>query len=246
VDGNRPISPNTGLSTTVTYRVKNSTTGGYLAETTATAQNQSGLASDTSYSYYISSKNNYVTYTYSAPSKVGTTKVDAVTVTKSYGCKWSQTYEGDGTKRTDVGSTIYHDEYSSSRGNHRGLFVFDGISIPADATINWVKLFLHAEHWYYGAGGQTSLYLSATENTSEPASWGSGATYKCSTELDYNGTGDQWQTIPDAFGQHLRSPYSYRQFMVGSSSSIARYGYFTGNAGGSNDPQLQINYTYYT
>lgn len=245
VDGNRPIAPASALSGTVTYRVRNSTRGIYLAETTATAQNEAGLASNTSYTYYVSSKNPYVTYTNSAPSRTGTTRVDAVTTTQTYPCRWSAGYEGGGDKKTDTGDVIYHDYYSSNRGAQRGAFVFDSINIPSNATINWVKLFLHAQHWANSSGGQTGLYLSSTEATSAPASW-SGGSYLTSTTLDYNGTGDQWNTIPDAFGQHLRGTGNYRIFWVGGSTSTSRYGYFAGNSAGSNAPQLQINYTYYT
>lgn len=253
VDGNRPMVASGTLSQAVAYRVKNSTRGIYLPEITGltagsetgTYDVETGLASNTSYSYYVSSKNSYITYTNSSASKTGTTKVDLVTVTKSYACRWSQGYEGGGDKKTDTGDVIYHDYYSSNRGAQRGAFVFDSISIPSSATINWVKLFLHAQHWTNSSGGSTGLYLSSTEATSAPASW-SGGSYLTSTTLSYGGTGDQWNTIPDAFGQYLRGTGNYRIFWVGGSTSTSRYGYFAGNSAGSNAPQLQINYTYET
>jgi hypothetical protein len=243
-DGNRPMAASGSLSQTITYRVRNSTRAVYLAETTGTIQTETGLASSTSYNYYVSSKNPYISYTNNSASKVGTTKVDLVTVTKSYTCRWSQGYEGDGDKKTDTGDVIYHDYYSSNRGAQRGCFVFDSISIPSDATINWVKLFLHAQHWANSSGGDTTLYIGNV-NSGEPATFSGGGALT-STTLSYNGTGDQWNTIPDAFGQYLRGSNGYRMFWVGGSTSTSRYGYFAGESAGSNAPQLQINYTYET
>jgi hypothetical protein len=232
------------------YYVKNTTTGEVYDANTLTSWTDTALASSTTYAYIVYSGNaafNAGTSTNGA-SKSATTKTDAVRTTRTWGCVWSESYQGDGDKVNT--SYLYHGDFGgSANGNQRAHFGFNigqGTVIPSNATIHSVKIYLYASHWYNNAGGDCNLYLMNSQATSEPAaptgSAVSSATLSWSTK-----TGGKWITLPVDFGNELRGTggQGNRVFYINASTGTNGYGYFNG-AGMSSEPQLQIDYTYYT
>lgn len=232
------------LSTTIFYRVKNNTTGGTWSGVSTPYLN-TGLASNSSYNYTVWSGNSYFSYPTASVSKTATTKVDSVRTTKTWGAVWSESYQGDNDKRNTT--YLYHGDYGgSANGNQKAAFGFNigDNTLPSNATIHSVKIYLYSSHWYNNAGGDCNLYLMSTEHTSEPSTPdGSGVS---SAALSWDAkTGGKWITLPVDFGNDLRGTAGNRYFYITASTGTNGYGYFNG-AGMANEPQLQIDYTYYT
>jgi hypothetical protein len=235
------------LSTTPNYYVRNNTTGVNYDTNTVASLTNTGLSSATTYSYTVYSGN--VGYaastTTNGTSKSATTKTDSVRTTKTWGAVWSESYAEGGSKRNT--SYLYHGDYGgSANGNQVALIGFNiGTQIPTDATIHSVKLYLYSSHWYNNAGGDCFVYLRNAALMAEPATWtGSGTSNVSSTTASWDTkTGGKWLSLPVDFGNDLRGNGN-RYFVIAASSGTNGYGYFNG-AGIANEPQLQIDYTYY-
>jgi hypothetical protein len=236
---------------TPNYILRNNTTGAEYDTGATASYTNTGLASATSYNYTVYAGNgaynlttsNYTSGTASA-SKTATTKTDSVRQTRTWPCAWSESYTSSWGKLNT--SYLYHGDWGgSANGNQQGLFGFNiGTTIPSNATIHSIKLYLYSAHWYNNAGGDVNLYLLSSAYGSEPAG-NPGGSAVASTTLSWSTkTGGKTITLPVDFGNDLRNNGS-RVFWLSIYTGTNGYGYFNGN-GMSYEPSLTIDYTTYS
>lgn len=170
------------------------------------------------------------------------------TYTKTYYPTWTQSYDGDGSKRAGGdGGNCYQGYYSGTHGRTTSLVGYDWSKIQNDlagATIESVKLVTRARHSYYGAG--MDVVVHQHNNGSEPATFSDGG----ELARKNNVTAGETATIDlgTTFGNHLRDGTmkgvafdSYYSGMPDSSTGRNFYGYLYG-AGSGSAPKLKVTF----
>lgn len=130
----------------------------------------------------------------------------------------SQTYKGDGTKRTNVGQTIYQGYYDSSNGEHKSVIAFDDAhirSVLSGRVVKSVYLQLSSLHFYRGEGNNPIGWTRTGVRFSSgiPGTFSEDATYQSAYGTNYawpgGFSGARWQTrqipMPLIVGQHFQS-----------------------------------------
>lgn len=172
-----------------------------------------------------------------------------VTYKKTYTATWTQTYKGDGTKRTDtIGEEMvaYGNEPGSLYGTQRALIGFDYATIAADlasSTIYGVQLELTNIEAYWASG--VYIYFGMHNVTAEPATWPADADLPMRRVANAKWGKPQTRSInlPLLFGQRLRAGTGKGIAVEAPSDSRDYYGYAAGVGSGYNEPKLVINYT---
>lgn len=181
----------------------------------------------------------------------------------TYTSTWSETYDGKseikksqeppGSARMTQGrygphNTIDNIYYNPIMfGVQRGLFGFDNKKMQADlagSTITKVEIFLNNEHFWYLAGGTASII---SHNFSDrPNKFNYIGNVK---EEKWKGRGyGKWITIPNTFGNDLKTGKITGFGLFKNSEDVEYYGHFSG-ANSNTPPKIRISYTkhyYYT
>lgn len=160
---------------------------------------------------------------------------------------WSQTYQQDGSKRTNSGSTMYQGKYnyleSPVWGLMKSLCGFDDASMRtalAGSKITNVSLYLRAEHWYYHSGGIAVIGLH--NHDAKPATF-SHSKYSAVQEKYTARDQARWIDMPNYFGEGIRDN-DYKGFsLFANTTQDNYYGYFNSVDGGSYKPKIKIAYT---
>lgn len=163
---------------------------------------------------------------------------------------WSQTYQGDGDKRTDSKGNnylVYGNSGSDSfNGTQRALIGFDYAAIASaisGSTIKKIQLKMTNVHAYWNSGVQ--IYLGMHNVTSEPASWpGSGSLLlRKSAHYKFGKPQTKTVTLPISFATNLRAGTGKGLAIEAPSGSRDYYGFAAGVGSGYTVPQLIITYT---
>lgn len=170
------------------------------------------------------------------------------TFKKTYTAIWSQTYQGDGDKRTDSKGNVdlvYGNSGDSFNGTQRALVGFDYATIAsnlASSTIKAVQLRMTNLHAYWNSG--VEVYFGMHNVTSEPASWPSSGSLLLRRTAHSKFGKPQTKTIslPVAFGQAIRGGTGKGLAIESPSSDIDYYGFAAGVGSGYTPPQLIITY----
>lgn len=185
--------------------------------------------------------------------------------TKTYEAVWSETYTGDGNIKTGSGEPSGSLRFTQGRyGNHdtiggiyynpiyfgiqRGLIGFDASRIQQDlsgGTIKSIEVYLHAEHFWFVAGGNASII--SHNFTGRPSKFNFVDSIK---EEQYRGRGfGKWISLPISVGNDLKSGKITGLGVFKNSQDLKYYAHFTGASGPvSQRPKIRITYTknYYT
>lgn len=170
------------------------------------------------------------------------------TFKKTYQAIWSQTYQGDGDKRTDSKGNnylVYGNGGDSFNGTQRALVGFDYGTIAsnlASSTIKSVQLKMTNVHAYWNSG--VEIYFGMHNVTSEPASWPSSGSLLLRKSAHSKFGKPQTKTIslPISFGSALRNGSGKGLAIEAPSSDQDYYGYAAGVGSGYTPPQLIITY----
>lgn len=161
---------------------------------------------------------------------------------------WSQTYQGDGDKRTDDRGNnyiVYGNSGDSFNGTQRALIGFDYADIQsklASSTIKSVQLKMTNVHAYWNSGVQ--VYFGMHNVTSEPASWPSSGSLLHRKQVHFKFGKPETKTVSlgTLFGRELRANNGKGLAVEAPSSSRDYYGYAGGVGSGYTPPQLIITY----
>jgi hypothetical protein len=171
------------------------------------------------------------------------------TYTGTYTATWSQTYKGDGSKRTDTRGELYlvygQAEGDGVNGQQRSLVGFDYATIAADlasSTITKVELWMQNVHSYWESGVQ--VFFGMHNVTAEPGAWpGSGSlSLRRSVEQHYGKAEAKKVPLTVEFGQQLRAGTAKGIAIEAPSNVRDYYGYAAGVGSGYTPPQLIITY----
>ncbi|MGE7016892.1 hypothetical protein ACQKIY_25700 [Bacillus mycoides] len=175
----------------------------------------------------------------------GWSNMTTQTVTKTWGCTFTQTYREAGTKRTDYrGEKICQGRYVYEPwGIMRSIIGFDdGARIRNElqgARIDKVELYLQNEHWYYYAGGTV---VAGFHNHSGKPNTFSHSEYGQSYQKFYDRGTAGWVNLPVALGYGIRDGYYKGVSIFANTGNGEYYGIFNGY-GDWGAPQLKITYT---
>lgn len=163
---------------------------------------------------------------------------------KVWSATWSESYEGDGGRRTDNNHLYFGNYPSSGRGRQRSLIGFDYAGIQAalsGATINKVELYLHNLHSYSNSG--VYIDIGGHQNSSRPGSYSGAVKYKVSS-VRWGKPESAFKTVSTWIGKALRDNVIKGILLDPRSDSISKYGYAAGvSDSGFSPPRLRITYT---
>lgn len=180
-----------------------------------------------------------------SPARPAQTKTYKTTWTAT----WSQTYKGDGSKRTDDKGErylVYGNSGSDTfNGTQRSLVGFDYAAIAsalASSTIKSVQLKMTNVHAYWNSG--VNIYFGLHNVTSEPASWPASSSLLDRRSVHSKFGKPQTKTIElgISFGNRLRAGQAKGLAIEAPSSSRDYYGFAGGVGSGYTPPQLIITY----
>lgn len=148
-----------------------------------------------------------------------------------YKNKMSQGYWPSGGQR--VGAAAFNG--ANSTGSEKNKTVSQALS---GATIQRVRVFLYANHWYYPSGGTARIGLSS--HSSMPSTLSS--TSPTVTVGGWSANSGKWVTIPTSEFSKLKNGGRVVTVGPGSNNSYTYYGVFNGY-NESSPPLLEITYT---
>lgn len=160
---------------------------------------------------------------------------------------WTQTYKGDGSKRTDDKGEemlVYGSSGDSFNGTNRSLIGFNYGSIAATlsgSTVNKVELKLVNIHAYWNSG--VEIYFGIHNVTGEPSSWPDDDIPR--RRIVHHRFGKpQTRTVPMPleFATRIRAGTGKGIAIEAPSSSRDFYGYAAGVGSGYAAPQLIVTY----
>lgn len=162
---------------------------------------------------------------------------------------WTQTYQGDGDKRTDTRGNnylVYGNSGDSFNGTQRSLIGFDYAAIQAalsGSVLRSVQLKMTNVHAYWNSG--VDIYFGMHNVTSEPASWPASGSllYRRTVKAHYGKPETKTISLPSTFGSAWRSGTGKGLAIEAPSSDRDFYGYAAGVGSGYTPPQLIITYT---
>lgn len=172
------------------------------------------------------------------------TSMTAQQYTTTFDSTWSQSYKSNNAMRTDYrGRKLCQgDSGEDSYNIQRSLCGFGNIgSVLNGAIIQDVKLFLHADHFWYYAGG-TAL-IGYHNHASKPSTF-SHSTYGAAKQQFTSRDDMRWIDLPNKFAEGIRDG-RYKGFSIyADSTAKSYYGVWHGaNDGAHNKPKLKITYT---
>jgi hypothetical protein len=164
------------------------------------------------------------------------------TYTSTWGALWTQTYKGDGTKRS--ASSMFYGNNADGLGRQKVQIGFDYAAIAAalaGSTVNRVELYFTQGDCYSSAG--CDVHYGAHANVSAPGTWGGIYRGDVST-VHYGGSNGRewfsyeakWADVSSSFGTWLRDGLAKGISINQPTDSRSYYGYGTGS------PQLRITY----
>lgn len=165
------------------------------------------------------------------------------TRTDVYPSIWSRSYHAPGTR--SVNGRVWQGRIDNFNGENVAVFGFDWVKIRNDlagATINWVEVYLHAEHWYFNSGGEVCLGM---HNAGGPLN--TYPEYPRSLHLVHFHLGKpeaRWTRVPNLVAARIRDGTDTGLVLdsgVHHAGSLLHYGYFRG--AGDGRPAISVNYT---
>lgn len=171
----------------------------------------------------------------------------AKTRTKTWTAEWTQTYQGDGDKRTDDRGNkylVYGSSGDSFNGRNRSLIGFDYADIDSTltgSTVKRVQLRLTNVHAYWNSG--VDIWFGIHNVTSEPASWPSGSIVRSKISKQHFGK-PQTKTVdlPLEFATRIRAGTGKGIAIEAPDGDVAHYGYAGGVGSGYTPPQMTVTY----
>lgn len=173
-----------------------------------------------------------------------------VTHRATWTATWSQSYKGDGTKRTDgKGETylVYGNADDGVNGTQRALVGFDYAAIQtalAGSIIKTVELQMTNVHAYWNSG--VDVYFGMHNVTAEPSTWPASGSllYRRNVTGHFGKPETKTIILPNTtFGSALRSGAGKGLAIEAPTDDLDYYGYAAGVASGYTPPQLTITYT---
>lgn len=245
---------NNGQSVTLTATVSNipagqtiqfrsgSTTGTVVGSATVSGTTAAVTLSPSSTTNY------YATYAGSGVYLPSNSHVRTVTVrqlvTKTFSavCSWSQSYKGNGDKRTDT-SDCYYGYYSSTWGNQKSLIGWDvPAAVQGCVAITEATLEIYNLHHYENSGGE--MPLGTHTKTSAPSTWGVGGGQANINKTTVPKTGWKTYTLGNTFKDSFKDDGA-KGIAVGPgpTTSTHYYGYCAGRSSGTSlRPTLTLKY----
>lgn len=162
---------------------------------------------------------------------------------------WTQTYQGDGDKRTDSKGNnylVYGNGGDSFNGTQRSLIGFNYGSIQSalsGSIIKLVQLRMTNVHAYWNNG--VDIYFGMHNVTAEPASWPSSGSLLLRRSVKQHFGKPQTKTVSlsGAIGSAFRSGSGKGLAIEAPSGDRDYYGFAAGLGSGYTPPQLIITYT---
>lgn len=163
--------------------------------------------------------------------------------TSTWFSAWSESYDGDGSRRTDD-NHLYFGRVSSTHGRQRSLIGFDHNAIRTaltGASISKVEIYLY-NLWAYNNSG-VIIKFGGHNNSGRPGSYG-GAVKNYVSSGHWNKPEQRWQSISTWFGRAFRDNAIKGILIDQGTDSNSAYGYAAGvNDSGYGLPKIRITYT---
>lgn len=169
------------------------------------------------------------------------------TYKKTYAATWTQTYKGDGDKRTDDKGNemlVYGNAGDGYNGTNRSLIGFDYATIASNlsgSTVKKVQLQMTNIHAYWNSG--VDIYFGIHNVTSEPTTWPDGSLPRRRIKIHHFGKPQYRQVdMPIEFATRIRDGSGKGIAIEAPSSSRDYYGFAAGVGSGYAPPKLVVTY----
>ena len=165
-------------------------------------------------------------------SGTSTVTVPKVTRTAEWTANAIRNYQGNGSVYPINNGKIYQGLSPAGYGNLCSAAIFpDMTATLSGASINWIKVYLYFEHWYYNAGGTARIGLTGK---SLPGSMTAGGL--ATSSGGWPKPGGRWVDIPSNLWNGFKTG-QWGGITLNGDGGYGTYGYASGN------PKIQINYT---
>lgn len=165
------------------------------------------------------------------------------TYTTTWNATWTESYQGDGNRRTNNNHLMYG-RYASDYGSQASQIGFNHAAIKTaltEATVSKVEIYLY-NLWSYWNDG-VDVYFGAHNNSSRPNTYSGQVKYRVS-KAHYGKPQAGWRTISNWFGESFKSGTIKGVLLDPRDGARSYYGYAAGiSDGGYTPPRIRITYT---
>ena len=154
------------------------------------------------------------------------------TYVSQYTAYHNMNYKGDNTQYLFDTGRMYQGLSPAGYGNLKSIALFPSMTSDlSGATVNYIRVYFHFDHWYYNSGGTARIGLHGHGGVQSTFS-GSGI---AATSSGWPKPGARWVELPSSVFAGFKSG-AYKGVYLEGDSTFGTYGY-------SQLPTIEIGYT---